>query len=252
LDDYYTLEEGIMHAWILSLIVEELMQMCVHGCKTWFDIDGNVFDLITLLVYVPAFGLRMRELSLTGEEFRGIGGLNSSIIGPDRNPAAYETRGGDFRVARSWHGIAGLLFWFRIFHFFRVSRSMGPLWLVLVKVSWHVMHFFLFLVVALIGFGAAIVCATRPRQDPGIPFSTYLRDAIFLLYMEIFGEHFLDSFDVAFASFPQRGEEPSDGNRVLASVLLCLYLLFSSIVLTNLLIASENFFLYRTLLTPTK
>ena len=139
-------------------------------------------------------------------------------------------------MARSLHGIAGIFFWVRIFYFLRVSSTLGPLWLVLFRVTCNdVFYFLVFLFVFLFSFGAAIVCSARPAHEQGTPFSSYLVDTLYFPYMEIYGEHFLNS--IYFSSYPGGLTEPN--NRVLGTLLLCVYLLFSAIVLMNLLIARE-------------
>jgi hypothetical protein len=150
--------------------------------------------------------------------------------------AVYEHSGGDLLVARSWHGIAGIFFWIRIFYFLRVSSRLGPLWVVLVKVTCRdVVYFLIFFIVFLVSFGAAIICASRPSHQPGVSFSEYLAITFYYPYLQIFGEHFLNS--PYFSTYP--GGTTQYDNRVLDTLLHCIYLLFSAIVLMNLLIARE-------------
>jgi hypothetical protein len=66
----------------------------------------------------------------------------------------------------------------------------------------------------------------------------FLSHTFYFPYMEIFGEHFLDDSPY-FSSHP--GGATERDNRVLDTILLCIYLLFSTIVLMNLLIARESF-----------
>lgn len=141
-------------------------------------------------------------------------------------------------MGRSLHGVAGIFFWVRGFYFLRVSSTLGPLWVVLVRVVCKDVFFFLvFLFVFLISFGAAIICSVRPAHEPGMALSAYVAHMLYFPYMEIYGEHFLDSPINYFSSHP--GGPTEDDNRVLGTLLLCVYLLVSSIVLINLLIARE-------------
>jgi hypothetical protein len=55
-------------------------------------------------------------------------------------------------------------------------------------------------------------------------------------YMQLFGEYFLDS-ESYFTSYP--GGPGEHENRVLDTILLCVYLFFSTIILMNLLIARK-------------
>jgi hypothetical protein len=242
-DRDYTPLEGVMHAWILALYVAEARQCKCEGLRLWVSNGSNILDALMLLAYLPAFSLRMCELQMSDKDYRRLGGWSNGVgadLEANSTTASYEHSGGDFRMARSWHGIAGIFFWIRIFYFLRVSSTLGPLWVVLVKVTCKdVVYFVIFLVVFLVSFGAAIICAARPSHDPSMPFSEFLSHTFYFPYMAIFGEHFLDDSPY-FSSHP--GGATEQDNRVLDTVLLCIYLLFSTIVLMNLLIARECFY----------
>jgi hypothetical protein len=193
-----------------------------------------------LAAYIPAFYTRIREIKYDDATYNRLGGWNSSIqayeLLGNNSCASYEYVGEDLKMARSLHGIAGIFFWVRIFYFLRVSSTLGPLWLVLFRVTRNdVFYFLVFLFVFLFSFGAAIVCSARPAHEQGTPFSAYLADTLYFPYMEIYGEHFLNS--IYFSSYP--GGLTESNNRVLGTLLLCVYLFFSAIVLMNLLIARE-------------
>jgi hypothetical protein len=243
LDLDYTPLEGVMHAWILALYVAEARQCKCEGLHLWTRNGSNILDALMLIAYIPAFTLRMLEVQMSDEDFRRLGGWSNGVHADlgSNTTASYEHSGGDLHMARSWHGIAGIFFWIRIFYFLRVSSTLGPLWVVLVKVTCKdVVYFVIFLVVFLVSFGAAIICAARPSHDPGMPFSDFLSHTFYFPYMEIFGEHFINDSPY-FSSHP--GGATEQDNRVLDTMLLCIYLLFSTIVLMNLLIARKFCFL---------
>ena len=267
----YSVPELVMHAWILSLYVAELRQCQCQGVRMWISNGSNVLDMMMLAVYVPAFAMRVCELLDDAETYGRLGGWSSKVgaylplesnvsasyqhVGEDIGtarypcprllfrlrslPALFDERRGDARTCRSLHGVAGIFFWIRVFYFLRVSSTLGPLWVVLVRVVCKDVVFFLvFLFVFLISFGAAIICSTRPAHEPGMALSAYVVNMLYFPYMEIYGEHNLESSVGYFSSYP--GGPTESDNRVLGTLLLCVYLLVSSIVLINLLIARER------------
>jgi hypothetical protein len=236
-DRGYTFLEGVMHAWIFALYVAEARQCRCEGLRLWMRNGSNILDSLMLLAYLPAFILRMLEISGCNDYKELASPFHGKQTGLGYNITAYyEHPGGDLRAARSWHGIAGIFFWIRTFYFLRVSSTLGPLWIVLVRVTCKdVVYFIIFLIVFLVSFGAAIICAARPSHEQGMELSEYLSHMLYFPYMEIFGEHFLDL--PYFSSYP--GGSTEQDNRVLGTLLLCIYLFFSTIVLMNLLIARE-------------
>ena len=151
-------------------------------------------------------------------------------------PAHYQSAGQDMATARSWHGVVGILFWVRCVDFLSVSDVLGPLRLVLFRVLVDAFQFFIFLLIFIVSFGAAMVCAARPVRDPSVPLLHSIKLAVYFPYMQIFGEHFMDNG--LFSANPGDGADTS--RRQLGTVLYCAYLFISAIVLMNLLIASET------------
>ena len=232
----YTGSELFMHLWILALCLAELRQIRYEGLHLWLQNGSNFLDLLMFSVYVPAFSLRMCELvearigslHVDNDEFLTIEGQSS---------ASYRHLGGDLTMARSWHAIAGIFFWIRTFYFLRVSSTLGPLWVVLIRVVCKdVFYFITFLIVFLASFGAAIICVERPTPDPDVSSWTYMAHMFYFPYMALFGEYFLDTQNY-FTSHP--GGPAESENRVAGTVLLCVYLFSSTIVLMNLLIARK-------------
>jgi hypothetical protein len=175
----FTWAEVLSNSWILAFVVRECRDFLVMG-KRYFVPWNNRFDCSMLLFYLPAIVLRLRErFGLTEAEFLALGGAPPLGGGPaspleDGALAVYGTPGEDFVRARSWHGMAGILFWVRLVDYFRVSRTLGPLWLAIVRVSWDAALFFFILLVFVVAFGAAMLCAGRPRANPGDTFHRLL------------------------------------------------------------------------------
>jgi hypothetical protein len=242
----YTFLEGIVHAWIIAMILREIRDYWFDG-RSHLLFSNNYFDILMLLFYLPAAFLRIYERCMyTETEFNSVGGFRNEPLG-NGTLAWYEGIGEDWGKARSWHGIAGIFFWVRIVDYFRASHRLGPLMLVLAKVTRDSLQFFLVLIVFIISFGAAIICAGRPRDDPSVSISTYFKKAIFVPLLGIFGEHFLDSNSLSISNHPMcAGDSLAESvtcsqQQSLGITLYCIYLFISSIILMNLLIASEYF-----------
>jgi hypothetical protein len=239
----YTFLEGLMHSWIIAMLLRESRDYWYDG-RNHLLFGNNYLDVLMLLFYLPAAFLRIYERCTYNEaEFNSVGGFSNEIL---RNGTAawYPENGEEWGKARSWHGIAGIFFWVRIVDYFRASRKLGPLVLVLAKVTRDSLQFFVVLLVFIISFGAAIICASRPRDDPSESIRTYFTKAVFVPLFEIFGEHFLDSSTLSIGDHPMCAGEMTDKmicspNQSLGIILLCIYLFISSIILMNLLIASE-------------
>jgi hypothetical protein len=201
---------------------------------------SNYFEVVMLLCYLPAVGLRIYERSqYSQDQFMALGDTSNHALA-NGAVAKYSTDAGDWARARSWHGIAGIFFSARIVDYFRASRTLGPLVPVLLSVSWQAVQFLLLLLVAIVAFGSAIICAGRPRYDPAEDLPAYFAQAVFFPDFEIFGEHFLDGYNISIRDYPGcHHQDPGcSPQQSLGIILLCIYLFISTIVLMNLLIAS--------------
>ena len=237
----YTVLEGVMHCWIFGLFLREAVEL--WSGASYLVFGNNYFDVAMLLLYLPAAALRIHEAAVLSEEqFLQQGSLTHAAL-PDGSRAKYAQVGGEWGRARSWHGIAGIFFWVRIVDYFRAERTLGPLMLVLSKVTLDALQFFMVLLVFIVSFGAAIVCAGRPRQDPRATVGASFTAAIFVPFFEIFGEHFLEGYNLSINDYPMcLAQDPASDcseNQSLGIILLSVYLFISSIILMNLLIASE-------------
>ena len=236
----YTLQEALMHTWIFSFALGEFRNFLDMGLIRYNRVNKYHFDVLVLVLYIPAAALRIFEIRYQDQKrFDSLGGNASAPI-QDGHLAIYNESGRDFWTARSWHGVTGIFFWVRILVFCRISSDLGPMVLVLQKVSWNAFELFVFLLVFMIGFGAAMICAGRPRADPLFDLSSSLEQAIFFTYIAIFGEHFLNGFELSFDDYPLCNDtNKCSTSSNLGIILLCIYLFISGIILMNLLIASE-------------
>jgi hypothetical protein len=234
----YSVLEGLVHLWIVALAMRQWYSFWHDGNRLIFG--SNYFEVGMLLCYLPAAGLRIYERSQYDKaQFMALGDTSNHSL-DDGVVAKYSSGAGDWARARSWHGIAGVLFWVRIVDYFRASRTLGPLVPVLISVSWQAVQFFILLLVAIVAFGSAIICAGRPRYDPAEGLPAHFAQAVFFPYFEIFGEHFLDGYNISIRDYPGcHHQDPGcSPQQSLGIILLCIYLFISAIVLMNLLIAS--------------
>ena len=235
--DYeYTWQEGLVHLWIIALAVREVSAFL--GRRQLFG--NNYFEVAMVLCYIPAAALRIYERGWYSQtKFMELGGIGNKTL-PDGALAQYGGGPADWARARSWHGIAGVLFWARILDYFRASRTLGPLVPVIVRVSGQALQFFVVLLVAMVAFGSAIICAGRPRYDPAQSTPLLVAQAVFFPFLEIFGEHFIDGYNISISNYPgcDAKDTSCSPQQSLGIVLLCIYLFVSAIILMNLLIAS--------------
>ena len=245
----YTVMEGIVYAYIACLVLRELREY-IREPKRYIVLGSNTgFDLVTLVVFCVAAGLRINERSAySKQEFLGLGGLDGGYDQTRNVSGALSNFGGrpsDWARARSWYGIAGIFFWMRVLDYFRASIVMGPLVVVMTKVAWQAVLFFCLLLVFIVAFGVAIICSGRAYADPAADVSSELALAIFYPYIAIFGEHFMTQDNLATHNNPVTCSDENSGfycssKQSLGITLFCMYLFISAIVLMNLLIASES------------
>ncbi len=238
--------EILVNFWILALVLREFWEYIWDG-KRYYKAINNIYDVVMLIFYIPAISMRFNEhWCMDRTSYNAVGGFlqsNGTLEALQNSTlAVYQSNGEDFLKARSWHGMAGILFWVRLSDFFRVSEKLGPLTQVLLKVSSDALFFFLFLLVFIIPFGSAIICAGRPRADPGVPLYMLIEQAVYLPYMAIFGEHYLNGVSVSSNNNPAcdlERDSSCSSRPKLGIILYALYLFVSTVVLLNLLIASK-------------
>jgi len=279
--DRYLWEEGVMHFWVISLFIMEMRQLSENGWSRWTESFWNCLDALSLCSYGVALVFRIIEyenviIKDRGYifDFRNLGGYQQGKDSLGRLDhqvsAAYQFEFQDLMQARGLHGLVGILFWVRLFEALKVSSSLGPLVLTMGEIFRRdVGRFLLVLVVLMLGFGSAFVCAARPYPDRvwrcnggsnlgetywEMQFCLgnctgqcekqlwrYISNSVSYSYFSIFGEHYLDSQHY-FASnvLSDNLDGAPDNNRFLGPSLQAVYLLVAALILTNLLIAMMN------------
>ncbi|XP_067892332.1 transient receptor potential cation channel subfamily M member 2 isoform X2 [Heterodontus francisci] len=222
-------KEYLLYFWLSTLVCEEIRQLfydpggfgfrrkaLLYISSTW-----NRMDVIAIMTFV--IGLILRYFPSTFYQGRIILCL-------------------DF-----------IIYCLRLMHIFTVSKTLGPK-IIMVQMMMKDIFFFLFLLVlAMVAYGVAKQgILTHNEQRLGWIF----QGVVYQPYRMIFGEI---PTDVSFSGFDTsqctvNGTDPykpkcpeHDSNSVpvfpewLTIILLCLYLLFTNILLLNLLIAMFNY-----------
>ncbi|XP_058379227.1 transient receptor potential cation channel subfamily M member 2 isoform X10 [Diceros bicornis minor] len=147
-----------------------------------------------------------------------------------------------------------IMFCLRLMHIFTVSKTLGPKIIIVKRMMKDVFFFIFLLAVWVVSFGVAkqaILIHNESRVD------WIFRGVIYQSYLTIFGQMpaYIDGVNFSLDDCSPNGTEPykpkcpeSDTNlqapafpEWLTVILLCLYLLFTNILLLNLLIAMFNY-----------
>jgi hypothetical protein len=180
----YTPAEGIMHVWLLPLVLSELRNAVASGLNRWSADFWNLLYAAFMFAYVLAaisrgvelYGVQMPPAGVPGRSEQGrtvplseLGGYNSTdgsygALG-HRVAAVYRQQFEDMLQARGLHGAVGILLWARLLKVFTVDAEFGPLELTFLAMVRDVSRFALLQLVFSTGFAAALLCAARPYPD---------------------------------------------------------------------------------------
>ncbi|XP_058379228.1 transient receptor potential cation channel subfamily M member 2 isoform X11 [Diceros bicornis minor] len=222
--------EYVIYFWLFSLTCEELRQLFYDpdGCGLrkraflYFNDFWNKLDIIAILLFIVGLTCRLiPALLYTGRVLLSL----------------------DF-----------IMFCLRLMHIFTVSKTLGPKIIIVKRMMKDVFFFIFLLAVWVVSFGVAkqaILIHNESRVD------WIFRGVIYQSYLTIFGQMpaYIDGVNFSLDDCSPNGTEPykpkcpeSDTNlqapafpEWLTVILLCLYLLFTNILLLNLLIAMFNY-----------
>ncbi|XP_032986871.1 transient receptor potential cation channel subfamily M member 2 isoform X2 [Rhinolophus ferrumequinum] len=222
--------ECLIYLWIFSLACEELRQLLYDpdGCGLlkmallYFSDFWNKLDITAILLFIAGLTCRlMPSLLYTGRIILSL----------------------DF-----------IIFCLRLMHIFTISKTLGPKIIILKRMMKDVFFFLFLLAVWVVSFGVAkqaILIHNESRVD------WIFRGVVYQSYLTIFGQipAYIDGVDFSLDHCSPNGTDPykpkcpeSDATRHqpifpewLTVTLLCLYLLFTNILLLNLLIAMFNY-----------
>ena len=215
--------EYIILGWVVTFIIEEVRQMIrTFTRSSGFDVCKkvtnyirnfwNMLDMIGFTLYFLAFVLR--------------------VIAYVSNAKQY------LSLAHVIFSVNAIILYMRSLQWLAMHRKIGPLMVMVGYMCRDLSYFMVIMLVAMIGYGVALQSILYPHS----PLSwTLIEDIIQTPYLQIYGEFDVDGIlgavsngtgDVYFA-------EPRLRN-YFGLVLAGIYLLFTNILLINLLIALFN------------
>ncbi|XP_056392757.1 transient receptor potential cation channel subfamily M member 2 isoform X2 [Hyla sarda] len=222
--------EHVIYFWLFSLVCEEIRQVV-------YDPDG--FGLLKqALLYINDFWNKLDVCAI----LIFIGGLICRLI-----PAT-------FYPGRIILSLDFVIFCLRLMHIFTISKTLGPKIIIVKRMMKDVFFFLFLLAVWVVSFGVAkqaILIHNEIRVD------WIFRGVVYHSYMTLFGQipSYIDGVNFNIDQCTVNGTDPNkqkcpESNKEnlqpvfpqwLTVILLCLYLLFTNILLLNLLIAMFNY-----------
>ncbi|XP_008413218.1 transient receptor potential cation channel subfamily M member 4a isoform X2 [Poecilia reticulata] len=216
--------EFVLYFWVFTLVCEEIRQTFLGGSlfllqrmKKYIQDHWNKCDLTAILLFLLALICRMFPWS--------------------------------FNVGRAVMAIDYMVFTLRLIHIFAIHKQLGPKIIILGKMVKDVFFFLFFLGVWLMAYGVAhqaLLFSYDPRSK------WIFRRVFYRPYMHIFGQipiHEMDTDKLEERNCTYNHSEieagaepcPSTYANWLVVILLVIYLLFTNIVLVNLLIAMFSY-----------
>ncbi|XP_040297409.1 transient receptor potential cation channel subfamily M member 2 [Bufo bufo] len=222
--------EQVIYFWLFSLVCEETRQVL-------YDPDG--FGLLKqTFLYISDFWNKLDVCAI----LIFISGLICRLI-----PAT-------FYPGRIILSLDFVIFCLRLMHIFTISKTLGPKIIIVKRMMKDVFFFLFLLAVWVVSFGVAkqaILIHNEIRVD------WIFRGVVYHSYMTLFGQipSYIDGVNFNIDQCTVNGTDPNkqkcpESNKEnhqpvfpqwLTVLLLCLYLLFTNILLLNLLIAMFNY-----------
>uniref|UniRef100_A0A8C3RGC1 Transient receptor potential cation channel subfamily M member 2 n=1 Tax=Cyanoderma ruficeps TaxID=181631 RepID=A0A8C3RGC1_9PASS len=222
--------EYLIYFWLFSLVCEETRQLL-------YDPDGlGVVKMASL--YIKDFWNKLDICAI----LVFIAGLTCRLIPSTLYPG---------RIILS---LAFIIFCLRLMHIFTVSKTLGPKIIIVKRMMKDVFFFLFLLAVWVVSFGVAkqaILIHNEERVE------WLFRGVVYHSYLTIFGQipSYIDGVNFNIDQCSPNGTDPykpkcpetnADNKKPifpewLTVILLCLYLLFTNILLLNLLIAMFNY-----------
>ncbi|KAM8934160.1 transient receptor potential cation channel subfamily M member 2 [Pelodytes ibericus] len=222
--------EHVIYFWLFSLVCEEIRQLI-------YDPDG--FGLLRQAsLYITDFWNKLDVCAI----LIFIAGLSCRLF-----PAT-------FYPGRIILSLDFVIFCLRLMHIFTISKTLGPKIIIVKRMMKDVFFFLFLLAVWVVSFGVAkqaILIHNELRVD------WIFRGVVYHSYMTLFGQipSYIDGVNFNLEQCTVNGTDPNkqkcpESNKDnhepifpqwLTVILLCLYLLFTNILLLNLLIAMFNY-----------
>ena len=210
--------EIVILSWMFTLLLDEVRQtlgglglgrelsiykrLSKHFKRFW-----NILDLTILLLYTLGFSIRVTASNLKSYSLT----LGQCILAADT-----------------------ILLYIRSLQFFTMIPNIGPLLITIGYMTKDLARFFFILFIVMVGYGIALHAVLFPNSESvfGMPDGL-----LFMPYFQIYGELFLD--EIIETSANETLQDPQFRNYFAIS-LAGIYLLFTNILLLNLLIALFN------------
>ncbi|XP_040842632.1 transient receptor potential cation channel subfamily M member 2 isoform X2 [Ochotona curzoniae] len=222
--------EYLVYLWLLSLVCEEIRQLLC---------DPDEYGLVKMVaLYLSDFWNKLDVAAI----LLFIVGLICRLIPATLYPG---------RVVLA---LDFIMFCLRLMHIFTVNKILGPKIIIVKRMMKDVFFFLFLLAVWVVSFGVAqqaILIHNENRVD------WIFRGVVYHSYLTIFGQipRYVDGVDFNLDQCSPNGTDPykpkcpeSDATRQvpafpqwLTVTLLCVYLLFTNILLLNLLVAMFNY-----------
>ena len=206
--------EWLLAVWFLVAVVDEVFEFAGDGInikalKVYLNV-WNMLDLVMYAVYWTAFSIRYQNQD---------------------NEAST-------RVAKSIYGINIMIGYFRVYQFLYISPTIGPKIEIFLRLFKELMEFLILIFLFVISYGVFVQTITHPftPNDGNMIMRVFYRP-----YFQMYGELMLDDLsaetDCLGTTLPFSGcGEGNTGSMI--AVVTGLYLIFTSIMLLNMLIAA--------------
>ncbi|KAH3801691.1 hypothetical protein DPMN_155350 [Dreissena polymorpha] len=205
--------EYVLMTWVLAILGEEIRQMATSNeKKEYFSNGWNIIDMCTIAIFFIGFGLRFKH----------------------------------FQDALDWPRVVlavdFVAFFFRLIHIFSVQNVLGPKLIMIQQMLKDLVYFLVILVVFVLSYAIA----SHSILFPDSPFTreTFLQ-IIRKPYWHLYGELFLEdtegsadcTTDVRLWTNGIYPRCPSKTGQIVVPIMMAIYMLFTNILLLNLLIA---------------
>lgn len=217
-------DETVLSIWVLLLAVEEIRQLLQLGLtwnavKTWFGSVWNKLDVLMYLVFALTYVIR----SLSVAEQNVFDAPKTDLL----------------KITKALYGINILQVYGRSLQFFALSASLGPKIVIFLSLFRELMQFLALLAVFVISYGIYIQTNLHPFTE--ISSATFFR-IWYRPYFQIYGELMLDELAEETTCLGSTMPFTDCGGLLhfeqVIPVITGIYLLITSIMLLNMLIAA--------------
>ena len=212
----------VVFAWTAILATDEARQAYGLGLVEWWGDGWNKIDLFLYLNVLIVVCLRINWDSMDFAN-RRTGNPRRQWVGSDR-----------LMLARCMFALGALGLWMRLLRMYSYSPNLGPKLVMIGTMLTDVGVFLSLLLVALMGYGVAMHAIMDPWR--GFDRQSFMT-IIFKPMFQMIGDTFLGEIGKHSDCLGEDFTQCNDSHTPLVIMLLMGYLIFSNIMLVNLLIA---------------